>query len=504
MRRVKDEGKGRQTGKWTAFVEVVDPAASLLFLLFAALYFATASGITSSNDGSHYALTRALLSERSFALGPFDDYAEGNDVAIYNGRLYSDRPPGTAVTATPFYFLGEILPPPLTPLPSRHDADNPFLLYVLLLPAWAGAGTLALLYLMLCRQGVAAPAAWLACLMLGLGTAHWKYSSVLFSHALSSFLVFSSVYLTLGLTRQPAPSWRRYGLLGLLLGWSVVVEYANVLLVLLLGGYLLLWGIRPLLRTQPTARARLNMAVATLLPFTLAGLLPAAFLAYYDQTNFGSPFTLSYAYALNYPWAGDFASTFSTPLWPGLKAMLFFGESGGWCSGPCYNQGIFLLSPLLLLALPGFYGYARRCGREMVLTTAVFLTYLLLFATHYTAHGFTADGRYLVPFYSLLAIPLAYTLEWVGQRPYHMGAVLLQTAVFALFFLSVRNMLLHIGFSYNYTLDLAQLNRMVAHPDNWRTFWRVLLPNWGNLPLLFLTEAFTLLPLWLIWRHRNR
>ena len=32
-----------------------------------------------------------------------------------------------------FYTLGNYLPDPLTPLPSRHDAENPRLLYVMLL-----------------------------------------------------------------------------------------------------------------------------------------------------------------------------------------------------------------------------------------------------------------------------------------------------------------------------------------------------------------------------------
>lgn len=471
---------------WKLSSSFLHPASLILFLFFSALYFATASGITSSNDGSHYALTRAMAENGRFELPPFDNYAEGNDVAIVDGRLYSDRPPGTAVTAIPFYVLGGLLPEPLTPLPSRHDPANPALLYVLLLPVWAGAGTLALLYALLRRQQVAAPAALFACLALGLGTAHWKYSSVLFSHALSAFLITLCVYLALRLARQPVASWWRYGLLGLLLGWAVVVEYANALLVALIGAYVLLWGIRPF-----TPR-RLILALS---PFALGGLLPAAFLAYYNNTNFGNPFTLSYAYALNYPWAGELATTFSTPLLPGLKAMLYFGVGGGWCGGPCTNQGLFLLSPVLLLALPGFYRYARRQGREMALTTAVFLTYLFLFATHHTAHGFTADGRYLVPFYALLAIPLAYTLEWVGQRPYGVITLLLHSGVFALFFLSLRNMLLHIGFSYNYTLDLAQLNPLIAHPDNWRYLARTLFPNAGNLPLLAWANGVLLL-LW--------
>ncbi|MCB9005592.1 MAG: hypothetical protein H6664_14555, partial [Ardenticatenaceae bacterium] len=71
---------------------IFHPSSLILFLFFSALYFATASGITSSNDGSHYALTRALAEYGRFQLSPFDNYAEGNDVAIVDGRLYSDRP----------------------------------------------------------------------------------------------------------------------------------------------------------------------------------------------------------------------------------------------------------------------------------------------------------------------------------------------------------------------------------------------------------------------------
>ncbi len=490
---VSDVKRGGERGKFASFN--LDPAPFILFLFFSALYFATASGITSSNDGSHYALMRNMLANGSFELKQFDNYAEGNDVAIVDGRLYSDRPPGTAVTATIFYLLGGALPEPLVPLPSRHDAANPALLYVLLLPVWAGAGALVVLYLLLRRLQVTPPAALLACIMLGMGTVHWKYSSVLFSHALSAFLVLLSVYLALALIRQPEGSWMRYTLLGLVLGWSVVVEYSNGLLVVLLGSFVLLWSIRPF---------RPKRLAVTLIPFVVAGLLPAAFLAYYNNANFGSPFTLSYAYALNYPWAGEFGSTFSTPLLPGLKSMLYFGESGGWCGGPCYNQGLFLLSPVLLLALPGFWWYGRRQGRAFVLTTAVFLVYLLLFAKHHTAHGFTADGRYLAPFYGLLAVPLAYTLEWVGKRPYRRTTILLQLLLFGLFFLSLRNMLLHIGFSYNYNLDLAQLSPLVAHPDNWRYLGQTLFPNWGNLPLLALADLSVLLVWGAVFLARRR
>lgn len=465
-------------------------AAILLFLGLSSLYWATVSGITSSNDGSHYALTRAMVENHAFALMQFDDYAEGNDIAIRDGVFYSDRPPGTAVLATLFYTLAHYLPDPLTPLPSRHDAENPRLLYVLLLPVLAGTGTAVLLYLFLRQQGVTMGGAATAVLMFSLGTAQWKYSTVLFSHALSGFLVLLTIYLALRLGQESR--WMGYLFLGFVLGFSVLVEYSNGLLVVIVGLFVLV-GIRPY------SWQRLG---ATAVPFMIGGLIPAAFLATYNNINFGSPLTLSYAYAVNYPWAGNFASTFSWPLLPGLQALLVWGEGGGWCNPTCYNQGIFLLSPVLLLALPGFWLYFRRARRPFWLTTTVFLVYLLLFAKHFTSHGFTGDGRYLVPFLSLLAIPLAYAVDWLlrpTQNPLRLTFFAFIT--YALFFLSLRNMLLHIGFSYNYHLDLSQLSPIIASPQNWRYLTDTIFPNQGNLPLLWLLQAAGgIVGLFWLWR----
>lgn len=462
-------------GEWVTLI--------LLFVGLSSFYFATVSGITSSNDGSHYALARTMAENHTFALKQFDDYAEGNDVAIRDGVLYSDRPPGTAVLATLFYTLGRLLPDPLAPLPSRHDADNPRLLYVLLLPVWAGAGTAVLLYLFLRGQGVTRAAAVTAVLMFSLGTAQWKYSTVLFSHALSGFLVMLAVFLAV--RAAPSSRWGRYLLLGFVLGFAVLVEYSNGLLVVIVGLFLVT-GIRPF-----TPRRILTVMG----PFVAGGLVPAAFLAYYNNANFGGPFTLSYAYAVNYPWASSFFSTFSWPLLPGLRALLIWGEGGGWCDSVCVNQGLFLLSPVMLLALPGLWPYFRRAQvrRQFWLTNAVFVVYLLLFAKHFTSHGFTGDGRYLVPFLSFLAIPLAYTLDWSLAQFHKPGRQLVLTGlIFGLFFLSWRNMFLHIGFSYNYHLDLSQLSRMIASPQNWRYLGRAVFRNIGNLPLLWLLEGLGL------------
>ncbi len=454
--------------------------AFVLFFVLSTVYYATASGITSSNDGSHYALVRTMVENRAFALMQFDDYAEGNDIAITeDGVLYSDRPPGTALAGTLFYLAGGVLPGPIQTLPSRHDQENPRLAYVILLPVFAGAGAAVVLYALMRQLALSRPAAVTAVFMFGLGTVQWKYSSVLFSHALSSFLVITAIYLAIRIVWQGRGGLLTYGLLGLLLGFSVLTEYSNALLVLFLLLYLL-FNSRPL---------HLRSLAPSFTLLILGGLLSALFLAYYNDNNFGSIFSLSYRYAINYPWAGSFSTTFNFPLASGLKGLLIGGTGDGWCDGPCPNQGLVFLSPILLLALPGWVFFYREQRRECLLTAVIFLTYLLLFARHRTFHGFTADGRYLTPFLGLVALPLAYTMQRIyalRARPWLRAALI--AAAFALFLLSVRNIFLHIGRSYNYDLDLSLLDGLLAEPGTLFLLFGQIFRNAGNLPLLWLVE----------------
>ncbi|MFN2160604.1 MAG: hypothetical protein ACK2UN_00910 [Candidatus Promineifilaceae bacterium] len=454
--------------------------AFLLFFVLSTVYYATASGITSSNDGSHYALIRTMVENRTFALAQFDDYAEGNDIAVSeDGVLYSDRPPGTALAGTLFYLAGGLLPEPLQSLPSRHDQENARLAYVILLPVFAGAGTAVVLYGLMRLLALSRAAAVTAVLMFGLGTVHWKYSSVLFSHALSSFLVITAFFLAVRLVRQRGGRLLTFGLLGLLLGYSVLTEYSNALLVLIVLLYLLL-------NSRPLDWRSLVPSFAFLI---LGGLLSALFLAFYNKSNFGSIWTLSYHYAINYPWAGSFTTTFNFPLADGLKGLLVGGTGDGWCDGPCPNQGLLLLSPVLLLALPGWYFFYHEQRRECLLAAVIFLAYLLLFARHRTFHGFTADGRYLTPFLSLLALPVAYTMQWIyaqRARPWLRAALIV--AAFALFLLSMRNMFLHIGRSYNYHLDLSLLDGLFSAPGALFIMFGQVFRNAINLPLLWLFE----------------
>jgi len=470
--------------------------AILLFVVSSSLYFATTSGITSSNDGSHYALVRTMVKNHSFALKGFDDYAEGNDIAITeDGRLFSDRPPGTALLGALFFGAGKLLPASAAELPSRHDAGNPRLVLLMMLPALAGAGTVLLLYAFMRELALSRAAALTASLILALGTIHWKYSSVLFSHALSSFLVMLSLFLTIRIGRQKGIHWASLSFLGFILGFSVLVEYSNALLVLIIVAYLLWQG-------RPFSFIKLTTIFG---PLIAGGALSVIFLAFYNFANFGSPLRLSYAYAINYPWAGSFLTTFNYPLAAGLRALLYWGPGDGWCDGTCFNQGIFLLSPVLLIALPGWIPYWRKAKTECILTTVVFLVYLLLFAKHRTSHGFTADGRYLVPFLGLLAIPIGFAFAWLfalKRRPVWQAVLFFVS--YGLFFISIRNVFYHIGLSYNYNLELDRLSPMIASVGNWQYLANQIFRNSANLPYLWLLETVLLGLFFLFWRLFSR
>jgi hypothetical protein len=54
-------------------------------------------------------------------------------------------------------------------------------------------------------------------------------------------------------------------------------------------------------------------------------------------------------------------------------------------------------------------------------------------------------------------------------------------------------MIFHIGFSYHYTLELDQLSKLIASPQNWLYVAGTLFRNSRNLPLLWLLEGGILL-----------
>jgi len=470
----------------------------LLFIFVSSVYFATSAGLTSSNDGSHYALLRAMVDDHRFEISNFMGFAEGNDLAIRGDRVYSDRPPGMALLGAPFYLIGRALPTPIAPIPTRHDEGNPLVVYLMILPAVAGAGAVLIGYQITRSYGLSTHASLTASLAFALASTNWKYGGVLFSHSVSALLILGGVGLALIITRAGRLRWLAALLLGLDLGLSVTVEYSNAIFVVAILAYIALSLVmyRSTMCRAPTntpsapeAGGRSATWWLPLLGLALGLALPVGYLAWYNTANFGGPLTTSYQFAVNYPWAASFKTTFDVPLRQGLPGMVWFGVDARGEE----NQGLFLLMPVTLAALPGVWLYVRKNWREAALTVGVFLIYLLLFAKHHTFSGFTCDGRYLAPFLGLWFIPLAFVVERFSEwhdRP--TAKALAALLLYGLIFLSARNMMAHIAFSYNYHLEPGLLLRRSAHPQNWAYILGAIFVNLRNAPLLWLVEGIGL------------
>ncbi|MCL5256410.1 MAG: polysaccharide deacetylase family protein [Chloroflexi bacterium] len=367
---------------------------ALLVIAVGWVFFVSSAGIVSTNDGSHFALTRSIVDYHSTAIDHYIDYTARQDLgsipppdayldlSYYGGHFYSDRAPGTAFLAVPFYLAGDALM--LLGIIGQSGLESS----VSVLSAIAGAFAILGMYGIGRELGVRAPSALVAALLVGLGTLLWKYSTLFYNHALSAALVTGAAYLAIRwagsrrLSRFPALLFCS----GLLLGYAVLVDYINVLLFIPFGLYILLQ--RAKLQHWETA---------------IAGALPAlATLVAYNWLNFGSPLATSYTYQYHFEWARALSTTYTTPIVEGLRFFLF-GQNG-----------IFAVSPILLLSLAGLAIVARRKWRELSLILIGFLILLGVLSMHRTySGGGSEDTRYILSIIPLLGAGLGVIFERV-------------------------------------------------------------------------------------------
>lgn len=452
-------------------------ALALLALLYVAL--TAADGIVSTNDGSHYALTKALAVDGSVRIDPYVNYGaiqprtgaptpdDYRDVSAYDGHFYSDRPPGTAFLAVPFYWFGELV----DRVVGRPDLDLP-LRYVTMLPPLLGAATILALYWLARGLGAGPLAALLTAATGALTTLILKYATLLYSHIAGVAFVTAALAVILLAERRPGRSWP-LALGGFLLGYSAVAEYPNLLLVGPVGLYLLWRAWRGLARWRGLAS------------FVAGWVPPLLLLAGYQWLAFGRPWRTSYTYQVYFLWSHSPLTTYVTPLPVGLGWLLF---------GPA---GLFVVTPALFLALWGLVLLARRVPAHALLLLGAILVVLLPTAMHRTYYGGGSnDTRYLLAIVTLLYAPLALWFEWVVWPRRLAGRLSL---------LTVAAILCLWGLARSYLSLLAIFGHRAAEysPDQ---AWRLLGRNWRDpaviapgLPLLPFSLALVLPLIGLLW-----
>jgi hypothetical protein len=172
-----------------------------------------------------------------------------------------------------------------------------------------------------------------------------------------------------------------YFLAGLVCGWTVVLDYSGLMVIISLALYALLKR-----ATLPErAKARLDLVY-----FGLGILICACLLMAYQWRCFGSPLYPAQHYM---PQTEFSIYGYSGIDWPRLDLL--------WNTAFGIRFGLFVSAPLLLLALyiPGWFRFQRLIGKNEIRLVAGFTLIFMLFcaSNQYGRLQFNSGVRYAVP-----------------------------------------------------------------------------------------------------------
>jgi len=408
----------RTITRWLRMPEVV------LFLILLVCYSYFFPRWADWNQNSRLNLVMAVVDQGVLYI---DDYYDGctttGDYAEYEDHIYSTKAPGSGFLGIPVYWafqrvvggeaarwalgllrgnegVGATLAAGGSGLlPEKLHAALALYLVTFFTVSIPSALLGVLLYGFVGHFVPAqAPRVW-AVLTYGLTTSAFPYSGSFYGHQIVAVLLFAAFYLSFLIGQGALNPAFALGVGGLL-GYAVITEYPAALVA----GAVFLYLLYRLRR-----KCWIGLAV-------LGGLLPGLLWMAYNLAIFHKPVAFGYEHA---------------PLWEDVNTAGFFSlvypqpeAMWGITFGPF--RGLFFLSPVLLLAGPGFYLLARRRAWRpefLVCLWAVLGFFLFNSSSVMWQGGYAVGPRYMVPMLPFLALPLALFAERWGERGWARGLI---------------------------------------------------------------------------------
>lgn len=350
--------------------------------------------IHSANELPRVYLTWAMVEEGRFAIDtPAQRWGTTVDVSPAAGHLYSNKAPGSSFLAVPAYLalrgvkaaLGSG-PPTLAEMMWTFRVFTgvvPALLFLALFGGFLGrfAGTDG-------RR--------LAVVGYALGTMAMTYSVLFIAHQLSAVCIGTAYVL---IVRVVEDGWDRRWLLaaGAAAGCAPLVDYQAAFAGVPVAVYLA-WK---LLAAPPRDLRGLVYAA-------LGAAVPIALLLFYHWQAFGSPFKTGY----------DYSQTFAHFHQQGFLGMTSLRWEAFVGSTVAADNGLVFLSPMLLLALPGWIVMARRgLHAHVAITAAVVVIYLLFISSiNFWRGGWQMGPRYITAMLPFVMVPVAVALDAASRR----------------------------------------------------------------------------------------
>jgi hypothetical protein len=371
---------------------------SVILILFLAYgYFIPRGALW--NPDTRIFLAASIVDRGQLNIDPYAPYT--GDKAAYNGHYYSDKAPGSSLLAVPVYAFVKLAlyqgkTPYLQLLSASDEQRTDFLarsLITLLLVGLPSALLGGLIFRFLAYLGLGPRGRLALTLGYGLGTIAFAFSTVFFSHQIVALLLFAAFYLLFRIRRGALSQWH-YLTAGALAGYAIITEYPTALIV----GCLALYA----LSSARSWRALLLLG---------AGMLPSLVLAaIYNTLCFGAPWNQGYANL-----AGPEA--FRVGQSQGLLGITVPHLDALWQTTFGPYRGLFLLSPFLLLAVPGFVLlFRQRAWRsEAALWLGIAVVYFLFVISYFAWDGgYSLGPRHFIPALPFLVLPIALVLKQRG------------------------------------------------------------------------------------------
>lgn len=371
----------------------------LLSLSFYGLYFCLSSGVTCSNDGGHIGLAKAMYYDHQVEVGKyFNKLVSNPDYAVKDGRIYSDRLPGTAMLMVPAFAYADVLS--YFGLESRTHVSFDIVV-ASLLPALFGALSVLLLYLFLVKvfnqkQKIAA----FSSLVYGLCTLAMLEATHLFSHAFSLFFVSFSVYIIISMKPN---QWKiPLYLSTAILGFSMLIELQNILFILPIFLYTIL--------KNKTVNLKLDWLKPSIIVLAIIGFF-MGLLLWYNYLAFDELLLKSNKYNPNFPEEASFFTSLSGDFLKGIDRLYTnFLDLDLYTNSvrARYNDipGLFVTSPVYIFSVVGFLTFYKSYRLESYL----FLTCILI-STIVAALHVTTLVRHIHTINLLLFIPFAFYVQ---------------------------------------------------------------------------------------------
>ena len=343
------------------------------------------------DERAHYILILALVEDKSFIVNKYFHYVY-YVCGYYEGNYYIAKPPGLSFLGIPIYlalkYLGNYI---------LFFKEYEFMLIAFV--TFISALTTVLVFdtcrLFECNERTAV----ITSLLYAFGTIAWTNAKMLEDGSVSPFFILLGIYLIIKTSKSQNPTrLTEYGsffLAGLSLGYSLLVEYTNVVAVV------------PIVISSMILYPRVSLRKISFYVFFLPLLTCGAIILWLNYIIFGSPFETVYTYhvvtsTMEYSIANIPSSGFE---------ILFYSTEGG--------SSLFIYEPLIFLTSSyGIILMYRKYKKDAVLfiITAVLHTLFFSLRSHHGNVTHHIGPAYMPAILPLLVIPTIFTIEYFSSQ----------------------------------------------------------------------------------------